>query len=581
MSDNILKGIIQLEAKGVSQTTSQVASAVGKMEQGLKKIPNASNQASQSLTNLSRVAQDAPYGFIGIANNINPLLESFQRLKGTTGSTGGALKALGKELGGAGGLGLAVGVASSLLVVFGDKLFGAGKAAEKAKSASDALKESINSVFSGVAKEATEVGSFVAILKSETETRERKLSAIKELQRIQPGVFANLKLEGSAVIGLENAYTSYLANLKNVIAAKIIQAKLEQKITELLTKQGATLTESEKFKERLKNITIDASIKEGKGAGGIKGLISKALIEDRVESKRQLDLIESDIKGLFDDLDKFSKQIKVPDLKQVKIKPNKIDFDFSVSKDNIKKLDVVTVKEITLSIQNVFLGGSNVQKIITEKVYDFINAGIAKNVKPLKLQLSEVFIANNNAIAKIRSQAEALAEAFNDAFQNAFTSGFESIGESIGAALSGKNIGSGLLGVMSTLLSSLGKALIKYGIIKSGIDKIFGPTGFIIPGGVAIGLGVAAIAAAAAFKNFGGARALGGPVTGGKSYLVGERGPEIFNPGSNGTIIPNNRINSFGGSGGMSIQVTGEFVQRGSNLVAVIAQTNRSQNRLR
>ena len=38
-----------------------------------------------------------------------------------------------------------------------------------------------------------------------------------------------------------------------------------------------------------------------------------------------------------------------------------------------------------------------------------------------------------------------------------------------------------------------------------------------------------------------GARASGGPVTGGKRYLVGERGPEIFSPSSSGSIIPNHR----------------------------------------
>ena len=42
--------------------------------------------------------QDAPFGFIGIQNNLNPLLESFQRLKAETGSTGGAFKALSKSL---------------------------------------------------------------------------------------------------------------------------------------------------------------------------------------------------------------------------------------------------------------------------------------------------------------------------------------------------------------------------------------------------------------------------------------------------------------------------------------------------
>lgn len=40
----------------------------------------------------------------------------------------------------------------------------------------------------------------------------------------------------------------------------------------------------------------------------------------------------------------------------------------------------------------------------------------------------------------------------------------------------------------------------------------------------------------------GGARAAGGPVSGGASYLVGEAGPEIFTPGASGFITPNNRM---------------------------------------
>ena len=41
-----------------------------------------------------------------------------------------------------------------------------------------------------------------------------------------------------------------------------------------------------------------------------------------------------------------------------------------------------------------------------------------------------------------------------------------------------------------------------------------------------------------------GARAEGGPVSAGKNYLVGERGPEIFSPSSSGSIIPNHRTGS-------------------------------------
>jgi hypothetical protein len=50
-------------------------------------------------------------------------------------------------------------------------------------------------------------------------------------------------------------------------------------------------------------------------------------------------------------------------------------------------------------------------------------------------------------------------------------------------------------------------------------------------------------------RRFGGARALGGPVAGGSSYLVGERGPELFTPTSSGNITPN------GAMGGNTITV--------------------------
>ena len=47
---------------------------------------------------------------------------------------------------------------------------------------------------------------------------------------------------------------------------------------------------------------------------------------------------------------------------------------------------------------------------------------------------------------------------------------------------------------------------------------------------------------------FSGARAEGGPVTGGGAYLVGERGPEVFRPASAGSIEPL-------GGGGVSVTV--------------------------
>jgi len=44
-----------------------------------------------------------------------------------------------------------------------------------------------------------------------------------------------------------------------------------------------------------------------------------------------------------------------------------------------------------------------------------------------------------------------------------------------------------------------------------------------------------------------GAREKGGPVWGGGAFLVGEKGPEIFQPSGHGTIIPNSQIGGAGG----------------------------------
>lgn len=55
-------------------------------------------------------------------------------------------------------------------------------------------------------------------------------------------------------------------------------------------------------------------------------------------------------------------------------------------------------------------------------------------------------------------------------------------------------------------------------------------------------LGAAFGGTTAATPTYGGARAMGGPVTAGKSYLVGEVGPEMFVPSVSGSIVPNNKM---------------------------------------
>lgn len=70
-----------------------------------------------------------------------------------------------------------------------------------------------------------------------------------------------------------------------------------------------------------------------------------------------------------------------------------------------------------------------------------------------------------------------------------------------------------------------------------------------------------------AISSFGGARADGGPVSSGKTYLVGERGPELFTPKSGGQIIPN-------GAGGGSVSVNVNVDASGSSAEGNDQQAN-------
>jgi len=75
--------------------------------------------------------------------------------------------------------------------------------------------------------------------------------------------------------------------------------------------------------------------------------------------------------------------------------------------------------------------------------------------------------------------------------------------------------------------------------VKSGVQTLFSTIGGALPGGGAGG-GLALF----------GARAEGGPVVAGRSFLVGERGPEVFTPAVSGRI---------GAGGGAQVSVTMNF----------------------
>ena len=105
-----------------------------------------------------------------------------------------------------------------------------------------------------------------------------------------------------------------------------------------------------------------------------------------------------------------------------------------------------------------------------------------------------------------------------------------SIENGIVSAIEGAINGTKTLGdVARSVFSQIQRSLISF-----GVDSLLSS----LPGGLG--------------KAFRGRKADGGPVRGGSSYIVGERGPELFSPGVSGMITPNHAL---GGSTNVVVNV--------------------------
>ena len=539
--------------KKVQAQLAGTAVAAAKADSAMVKLKGGSSQATTALSNFSRVVQDAPFGIIGIANNIDPLLESFQRLKVETGSTKGAFQALASSLAGAGGLALAVSAATSILSVLAmNGFFRSGDEAEKAgrkvKTYTDFLRQSTDEV----AREQTEVLGLIGVLKNENETRDRKLSAIKELQDIQPEIFKNLKLEQGAVIGLDNAYKAYVANLQNVITAKILQSQLEEKIARQLELQKILASTQGTFNKPLKDFSA-TSLEAAKAQKELADQVFKTqkILGTNITAQQaaaELSNLTNQIDNLTQQLFKLSETVKLPEIKvkadKIKIEPPK-DPRFYVN-----------------SLRNLF-------KDIEDKEF---NSKIVVNVKP-QFKTDPAGI-NKAAIETAMSIAKAFTQITNDTLNTAISGLADSFGELLNGKGTFKNLFAGLFSTLGAGLKELGKYLVKtYALIKAIEDVKFKNAAVGIAVGFALQVLGAAIQSRVKSDN---AFATGVRNFGGGTALVGERGPEMVYLPKGSSVQPNNELNAYGG--GQMVFIP-DITLRGTDLVIAFNRASDAMGR--
>lgn len=142
--------------------------------------------------------------------------------------------------------------------------------------------------------------------------------------------------------------------------------------------------------------------------------------------------------------------------------------------------------------------------------------------------------------------AKVVGDEIDEFSKNAARSIQDSIGDGLVDAMNGnfKNIGDGFTKLLQRLVAES---------LATDITRaLFGKSG----GGEGSGLFGDALGAIGSFFNFGGARASGGDVMSGRSYLVGEQGPEMFVPRTAGLVMNAAQTSGGGRSTVNNITVT-------------------------
>lgn len=599
---------------GVNTATGQL-DKLGKAAQATAPQVQKLTQATQGYNSVgvdfARIVQDAPFGIIGIGNNITQLASSFQTLKNTTGSTSAALKSAFASIFSSGNaLILGISVLTTAFTILQQKGF--FKSEESAKSLDEALKEyqeTLTGVSAATLKGAQDAQKELAVLKSlelqATNTAistDKRLQAVNELQKQYPDYFGNLTKEQILNGQVGDAYLKVAANLlakakaqaatnqiaQNGIDLLRIETKLEEQRGKRLQETSAaqaqldaliqkrqkegflTQGDLQRYDTLIKSInTANDSLSEEATLQGEITRINKENTQLTAQITKQIEagatftkVTKQETKSTADEAERIKRTYQ--EIQNIKITPPKISFDIQKQSFGGVNLNNVQMQINQLDALESKLQGTGIS---VEEFYFAIANGAAEGFDNL-----DTFIGR---IADTR----VLIENTFGLLQANVTEAFADLGASLGDALaSGTNvlsaIGKSLLGSVGKLLGDFGKQLIAFGVAGLAYSKLIkslftDPITAAPKAGLAIAAGVALVAISGAISS--GLRSNSGGGGGGGGSSVGGAGvgggSSFTGGGAQGGLFEQNR------------DVTGEFVVRGQDLVYVIGQAGNKLNK--
>ena len=523
--------------------TTQLNSTANASQNFSKATANGSN----TLTQFSRIAQDAPFGIMGIGNNLTATAESFANLSKSSGGAVNALKAVGSSLLGGGGVLLAISLVTTGLTYMSQSGLTVGDVFDKLTGKFDANAKALKDIYVEAAKtsgeEISSLKSLVSVAQDDTLSREKRLIAVRKLQDEYPAYFGNLNqekiLNGDVSKAIDGVSTSLKARARaNAIVGKI--GELSSQRLDLEQQREAAIT---KLKEAQNASEKDTSIY----AAGLR----------------------FDLKAAVDAYKDIVKEIKNIDAQINKLQSKAtVDIGESIILDKEKPKAATKAKKQGNTNEPIIKFRSELQPITADQLKPFDNAvnealtfGIIQNVAVQTDELLQLLVDFDAEASQL--------------IQGSLTDTFNGLGDAIGNALStGGNVlnavGNSLLASFGSFLSDMGGLLIKYGtlaVLKGKLDLAIAAGGpvSIAAGIAAIAVGVALKAAGAAIGN----AARGGSTGGGGGG--GSTGRDYTSPASSVST-------GGGGSGFTNGSVVFEI--SGTSLIGVLSNSLDKNSRL-
>lgn len=353
--------------------------------------------------------------------------------------------------------------------------------------------------------------------------------------------FAGVVADNTGVIlGLSDAIGSLLAQLRG--SENILSGRGIAGFFDVLTSSADRLKQAGTRAGRIGQLQADVRAAKQELAKAERASSSGGLLDQiTIGSAASIGQRKSDLAGARDELARFLRDNPVP-LPVIPTSATTSGVTLAAT-DNIKK-----AKESQKSALDSFLESSDfdferkqdIKKFVDDSIITFNRLGdeitfddALKNnfratAEAIDANLEKVFGGFEERERQAEETARQFATVFSGAFEDALLSG------DIGGALDGLLEDLARLVIRLTVIEPLARSVAK---TLSGIG---GGGGFF--GSLVGSIGSLFGAPAASGSSFSGPRATGGPVEAGKSYLVGERGRELFTPAGDGTIIPNNLL---------------------------------------